>query len=79
MPLNFIKIPHISDPNIIKNITYIDLGNEDNPKEYVSYFNWGSGEYKNIVRYGRSICEKRYRSDIEFLRKHDLDLINAVF
>ncbi len=80
MPLNFIKIPHLSAPDIFENISYIDLGKSKNRNEYTSSFNWGSGKYNNICKItGSNIAIKRFKSDIEFLAKYDLDLENVIF
>lgn len=76
-----LKIPRISNPNELVDVIYTDKGNIENHKNYVSVFEFeGKKKLQNSFCCKRGdIAMKRYKSDCEFLRKHDLDLEKGIF
>lgn len=73
--LQKLKIPRISDPSKIEEVLFEDLGNVKFPGCCVSVFSF-NGEFLRIF------CEetdrqKRFSADVEFLKKHDLDLLKV--
>ena len=85
-------IPKISNPKEFVEVIFTDFGDvhaaydkNGNPYEaYTSKFEWDGKSVKNYVdrdlaHYQKNPMEYRYQQDLEFLRKHDLDLEKAVF